>query len=169
MKNTHPGKNGRVIKNPVTPPLVTVVDLQKTTDTSSSQPVDNPNAINVIMTASAPSSAFSKAEVALQAHQHRQQRLELLENEQHQEPMATSYVSLPPQSDCRAKPDSSADVATTTSSNNPSTDSNKRISAATTSQQQQQQRATTSSVIINGPIKLAFKTPAFKSSYNINR
>lgn len=168
MKNTHPGKNGRVIKNPVTAPQVTVAIRQNNTDTSTSQPVDNPNAINVIMTASAPSSAFCKAEVALEVHQQRQQCFELIENP-HQEPVA-SLVSLP-QSDCRASTNKNSnngtdnDVTETSSTpdNYTNADATKRISTATT-----QQRSATSGVI-NGPIKLAFKTPAFKSSYNINR
>lgn len=151
----------------MTPPQVTVANSQKITDTSTSQPVDNPNAINVIMTAAASSSALRKAEVALQVHQQRRQQ---------QEPMASSsFVSLPPQSDCRAPNDAKSDNAgagdadviltsSTTGHYADAADTNKRMSSAAT-----QPRSTTTSGVINGPIKLAFKTSAFKSSYNINR
>ncbi|KAG5875965.1 hypothetical protein JTB14_034386 [Gonioctena quinquepunctata] len=102
MKNAHPGKKGEVIKNVVSPPSDnTCTEIKKT-------PIDNPNAINVITTASPAFASSSKAEV--------------------------QAVVLPPfvKSDCRAG----------------------------------EQTATG---VINGPIKLAFKTSAFKSSYNINR
>lgn len=174
MKNTHPGKNGEVIKKLVTPPQVTIANSQKITDNSSPQPVDNPNAIKVIMTASAPSSALSKAEVALQVHQQRQQRFDFLDNQQHQEQMASSFVSLPPQSDCRASTDHNSDNGSgdavihtfSTPRQYVNADTNKQQYSTTT---QQRASSTTKSGVINGPIKLAFKTSAFKSSYNINR
>lgn len=173
MKNTHPGKNGEVIKKLVTPPQVTIANRQKITVSSTSQPADNPNAIKVIMTASAPSSAFSKAEVALQVHQQKQQRFDLLGNQQHQEQMESSFVSLPPQSDCRASTDNS-DNGSGDADNHTSSTSRQYVNADTNKQQnspttRQTALSTTNSGVINGPIKLAFKTSAFKSSYNINR
>nr|XP_023021768.1 putative zinc finger protein 840 isoform X1 [Leptinotarsa decemlineata] len=101
MKNTHPGKKGEVIKNVVILPSENAC----TSTITKKTPIDNPNAIKVITTAS-PAFTSSKAE--------------------------GQTVTPPPfvKSDCRAGEETS---------------------------------------VINRPIKLASKTPAFKSNYNISR
>ncbi|CAG9857266.1 unnamed protein product [Phyllotreta striolata] len=128
MKNTHPGKKGRIIKTaPASsvPPRSSVDRsiVDKTlTQIDFDRPVDNPNAIKVITSAApafpSPSNGGRGAADA--------------------EP-----VSLPSavKSDCRNDAGDgdgcSGNVAPTSN-------------------------------VVNGPFKLAFKTPAFKSNYNIN-
>ncbi|XP_072380009.1 uncharacterized protein [Diabrotica undecimpunctata] len=130
MKNTHPGKKAHVIKNIITPRCntentatvttkTTTIDSNRNISSSkkdSQVPVDNPNAINVITTASVACSSIKTNKKETEAVK----------------PLPSA-----------AKSDSRAGTTGGTTS--------------------------TTTSVINGPIKLAFKTPAFKSYYNINR
>ncbi|XP_056635610.1 zinc finger protein 154-like [Diorhabda sublineata] len=123
MKNTHPGKKAEVIKTvvPARSKILSTTNLTPNTSsvnnnkTDTHIPVDNPNAINVITTASVACSSIKINKEETEAVTHL--------------PSAVKSVS---------RADATGGTATTTS-------------------------------VINGPIKLAFKTPAFKSYYNINR